>query len=245
MSAAQPVLPCPAAALAASCMPHTSAPYDSTESTMVLNSCSCTGAAPMPSAALSARQLCIAARAAATLAGAAAPARQQLLWKVMPRYLKLGTTARLAEEGGAEGPPLLEANAGLEAGGEAVSSANAHGRIGIQRLHCPQPAGAEAVRCQLIPQALPRHCVVGFFEVNKTGPQLLTVTAMLILRSTSAACAVLRRRRKPNCPAALLPLASAQSDKHRSRTAWLPACQQRCRAGRRSCPAVRLAWGAG
>ena len=41
-----PVLPCPRAAFAASCTPHTSASYNSPESTMVLNSCN--GTASMP-----------------------------------------------------------------------------------------------------------------------------------------------------------------------------------------------------
>ena len=45
----------------------------------LLKSCSCIGAASMPSAALRARQLCIAARTAATLASAAAPAATMVL----------------------------------------------------------------------------------------------------------------------------------------------------------------------
>ena len=61
---------------------------------MVLNSCSCTGAASMPSSAHRARQSCMALWASNARAAAAQPARQVLEWKTMPRYLKLTTTAR-------------------------------------------------------------------------------------------------------------------------------------------------------
>jgi hypothetical protein len=87
---------CQALCLAAGCAPglaHTSEPYDSTALTIVLNSRNCSGAASTPRAAPQALQLCMAARAATALAGAAAFARQVLARNVMPRYSTLWTAS--------------------------------------------------------------------------------------------------------------------------------------------------------
>ena len=60
---------------------------------MMLSKRKCTLAASMPNAAQRARQLCMAARASCARAAPAAPARQVLEWKTMPRYLKLVTAS--------------------------------------------------------------------------------------------------------------------------------------------------------
>ena len=87
-----------------------------------------------------------------------------------------------AKEGGAQGAALVEANAGLEAGGRAISNAHRHGQIGIQRLHTPQTVAAEAAGCQHLSQQLPVYAIIGFAEVQPHCKQLLAPAAVLVLQ---------------------------------------------------------------
>ena len=104
-----------------------------------------------------------------------------------------------------------------------------------RRVPALPAAATQAGRLQLVPEPGWGYRIVGFFESAK---QALSCWPLLRywscrVRRTSAACAVLRCRRKPNQPAALLLLASAQSAKSWAgrvpiamprRPSWLPGC---------------------